>query len=267
MKAKIRRAIDNAQTDHSRHATRINLYRAGENTSLETPPIPNSETPAQGRQRCALNAFQHGLSGNRMILQEHELEAYRRINTELYSDYKPANESERQLVQKIIDCHTRLNRVFAIENNILNIGIANTTNPDSTNDDVTETMVAQATVWAREADSFEKLGRFESRISRQLIQYSKELDRIQTARHKHEADLASLRQPQQNKTDDSKYPSFRQTPAPRPMTAPHTAIPADNTLVFASDSPDTPSATGTTPAIVDRINQSTKAALTGDRPF
>ena len=205
MRAAIRSAIDNTYAATPGESTPVNLYLADAQT----------QTNPEGRQRAAMNAFQHGLSGNRMILQEHELEAYRRLSSALHHDYSPVTESERQFVQKIIDCHTRLNRIVAIENNILNVGVAQNTDPQSKNDAATEAMIAQARTWTLQANSFEKLGRYESRISRQLIQYTKELDRIQTARRRQETELRKLRQTEPNKIHSHRISSFRQVP-PQP---------------------------------------------------
>ena len=226
MRAAIRTAIDHAYTSTSGESTPINLYLADAKT----------QTNPEGKQRAAMNAFQHGLSGNRMILQEHELEAYRRLSSALHHDYSPATETERQFVQKIIDCHTRLNRIVAIENNILNVGVSKNTDPDSKNDPATEAMIAQARTWTQEANSFEKLGRYESRISRQLIQYTKELDRIQTSRCKREAEIAKLRQPSHNKPDTAKIIPFRQSP-PQPGREVSVARPP---IVLAPVSKETP---------------------------
>ena len=196
MKSAIRNRIENTRPPETRSKP-TTLYLADAATQT------NPEGRPEGRQRSAMNAFQHGLSGHRMILQDHELESYRRLSTALYRDYSPANESERQLVQKIVDCHTRINRIFAIENNIMNVGIEQRMRPDAKHDAETEAMIAQARTWTAEANSFEKLGRYESRISRQLLQYTRELDRIQT--------LRKSKQLERNKPLIQNVPSFRQT--------------------------------------------------------
>ena len=138
--------------------------------------------------------------------------AYLRLASALKREYSPATETESQFVQKIIDCHMRLNRIAAIENNILNIGVTRHTNPDSGNDEMTEALIAQAAAWTAEANTFDKLSRYESRISRQLIQYTKELDRIQTARKRERTERENQRHPVEIKTDTTKSASFRQTP-------------------------------------------------------
>jgi len=135
----------------------------------------------QGKQRASLNAVSHGLTGNRMILQAHEQEAYARLTAALTTELSPATESERQFVQKIIDCHTRLNRIASMESNILNFGLVENTSDTPHSDDV-ECMAAQTRSWLEHDTSFEKLGRYEARLSRQLLQYTKELERLQQAR-------------------------------------------------------------------------------------
>jgi hypothetical protein len=105
----------------------------------------------------------------------------RRLTAALQSDYNPRNEIESQLVQHIIDCNMRLNRAAAIDANLLNVGLAENTNEDAP-DAITESVIAQTRAWARQADSFDKLGRYEARISRQLLQFTRELDRIQNLR-------------------------------------------------------------------------------------
>ena len=47
-------------------------------------------------------------------------------------------------------------------------------------DDRTEVMRAQAQAWKDEAKSFDLLGRYESRLTRQLVLYRKELTALQT---------------------------------------------------------------------------------------
>ena len=178
-------------------------------TNAQNSTGPKTET---GKQTASMNAFRHGLTGTRMILQPHEHEAYTRLTKALTRDYSPKTENESQFVQKIIDCHTRLNRIAAIENNILSVGLTRHTNPNSTNDEETESMVAQAAAWAAEANTFDKLSRYEGRISRQLLQYTKELDRIQTARKREQAEVTIQRQAIETKAATANSASFRQTP-------------------------------------------------------
>jgi hypothetical protein len=169
-------------------STRAAINRA--NAAHSTGPVTD-----EGKRRASLNAISHGLTGNRMLLQTHEQEAYARLTTSLNADLQPATESERQFVQKIIDCHTRLNRIAALETNLLNFGMVEQIEPTlhsaaASESAAIECLAAQARAWLAQDTSFEKLGRYEARLSRQLLQYTKELERLQQARQSAEQILS-----------------------------------------------------------------------------
>jgi hypothetical protein len=157
-----------------------------------------------------MNALKHGLTGNRLLLQSHELETYKHLSIELNKELNPKTELERQLVQKIIDCHTRLNRIAALEGNILNIGVIDN-ETSAGHDDALETIAAQARSWIENANSFEKLGRYEARISRQLLQYTRELEHLQALRHQREYELPHIKNEKLTKTAEQ--------PAVKPKSA------------------------------------------------
>ena len=89
----------------------MNQSNAQHSTGPRTP---------EGKQRSRMNAFKHNLTGNNLILQEHEYQVYTELSEKLMVDLKPGTEFERQIAQKIIDTNFRLNRLAAIENNMLN---------------------------------------------------------------------------------------------------------------------------------------------------
>jgi len=155
----------------------------------------------EGRAHSAMNAFKHGLTGQSLILQEDETEAYNRLTAALLSDLKPKTEIERQIVQKIIDTHFRLNRLACVENNIFNFGLID--NTATTNDVCVEAMIAQTRAWIGQSHSFDVLGRYEARLTRQVLQFTRELERLQKDRiasqpiekKKPAGDLASFGKP------------------------------------------------------------------------
>jgi hypothetical protein len=138
-----------------------------------------------GKQRSRLNAVKHNLSGQFLILQESELEAYNRMATAMLTDIKPKSEPERQIAQKIIDTNFRLNRLTAIENNLFTFGTTRN-ETDTPHDDRIEVMAAQTRAWTERATTFDTLGRYESRLSRQLLKYQEEFERLQTERKRQE---------------------------------------------------------------------------------
>jgi hypothetical protein len=138
------------------------------------------KTPA-GKQRSSLNAFRHGLSGNHLAMQPHELAAYNDLTGKMLADLKPISEPERQIAQKIIDLNFRINRITAIENNMLNFDMG-ANEPDFEPDEGIARMMGQARAWKQDAHAFEILGRYECRLSKQLLQYQKELERLKAVR-------------------------------------------------------------------------------------
>ena len=140
-----------------------------ENASHSTGP--KSEA---GKHQASMNAFKHGLTGQRLMLQPHEHDAYRELTAAFLAEHKPQNETQRQLVQHIIDTHTRLNRCAAIENNIISGAIAGHDIADY-QDEGTGSIFAQSKAWLKHSIEIDRLGRYEARLTRQLIQYTKEL--------------------------------------------------------------------------------------------
>jgi hypothetical protein len=141
-----------------------------------------------------MNAVTHNLSGQNLILQETELAAYNRMAAAMLVDLNPKTEPERQIAQKrkgrrlrfarphsLIDINFRLNRLAAIENNLFSFGLAQN-ETDTDQDDRIEVMAAQTRAWIERANSFDTLGRYEARLSRQLLKYQEEFERLQTER-------------------------------------------------------------------------------------
>ncbi|HEY3823857.1 MAG TPA: hypothetical protein VGL82_04830 [Bryobacteraceae bacterium] len=140
----------------------------------------------QGRQRAKFNALKHNLSGQHLILQETEVAAYNRTSDGMLKDLKPKSEPERQIALKIIDTNFRLNRMVAIENNMFSFGITENEHRDSDNEDRIEVMGAQTRAWIQHAPLFDTIGRYEARLSRQLLKYQQEFERLQAVRKRQE---------------------------------------------------------------------------------
>src|SRR5580692_3961668 len=142
-------------------------------------------TSRLGKQRSSLSAVKHNLSGQHLILLAGETEAYNRMGSAMLTDLKPKSEPERQIAQKIIDINFRLNRLTAIENNLFEFGLtqAETNCP---HDDRVEVMAAQTRGWIKHSGVYDIIGRYENRLSRQLVMYQREFERLQAVRHEQE---------------------------------------------------------------------------------
>ena len=197
----------------------------------------------EGKQRSAMNAFKHGLTGQSLMLQPNEMEAYNRLTAELLSTLKPKTELERQLAQKIIEGYFRLNRLAGVENNMFNFGLIQHTT-DTDHDDRVEVMVAQTRSWFQQAHAFDILGRYETRLSRQLHKFTQEFERIQKERISCEqaerAARESAKSPadprgkrHENKRDHFDFASFGRT-------APEMIMSANSFRVLTPHEPEVP---------------------------
>ena len=93
-------------------AARIEANRA--NAQLSTGP-----RTAEGKQRSAMNATRHGLTGRTALLPDEDPQAYQEFCANFRDDLKPKGTLEEQLVQTLADSKWRLNRCRAIEQSIL----------------------------------------------------------------------------------------------------------------------------------------------------
>src|SRR5438552_16616118 len=80
---------------------------------------PRTDT---GKQRSSLNALRHGLTGHTIVLPSDDLAAYERHCKEVHDQYRPKNKMEVLLAQMLADLAWRLNRITAIEANMLTLG-------------------------------------------------------------------------------------------------------------------------------------------------
>jgi hypothetical protein len=190
---------------------------------------PTSES---GKRKSALNGIKHGLTGQRLLLLPHEVEPYQRMSGAFRSDYNPQTELESQLVQHIADCNMRLHRIAAIESNMFAVGTIDNIREHVEHDDATEAVIAQTRAWIKQADSFEKLGRHEGRISRQLLKYTQEMDRVQTNRRNNPVQL------EETKPDNTELASSCKTPAPAenpPQKSPTATVVTINAAACVSE--------------------------------
>jgi hypothetical protein len=128
-----------------------------------------------GKQKSSFNALKHNLTGQSLILQPNEYDAYDRLTRALREELEPKTEMERQTVQKIIDTNFRLNRIAGLENNMLNFGLWENQR-ETESDERLDVMKAQTLAWMERAKSFDLLGRYESRLTKQLLAFTRELD-------------------------------------------------------------------------------------------
>src|SRR5271169_4476851 len=93
----------------------INRANAQHSTGPKTP---------EGKQRSSLNALRHGLTGQIVVMPSEDLHAYQLHLESFTTEYHPVGATEANLVQALADASWRLNRVAALETNLLMLGLA-----------------------------------------------------------------------------------------------------------------------------------------------
>ena len=156
-------------------------------------------------------------------MQQHESAAHEDLTERMLRDLKPVTEPEKQIAQKIIELNFRLNRITAIENNMLNFDMG-PEEPAFEEDEGIARMMGQAAAWKKDAHAFEILGRYEARLSKQLLQYQHELERLKTVRKAEAADAEKPSQPTQTAPLNHESASFGK-PTPTYINQAAAAIP------------------------------------------
>ena len=63
--------------------------------------------------------MRHGLTSRAVVLPSEDLAAYRRLTQEFFDEYQPQGPTEKQLVQELAAAAWRLNRIPALEADLL----------------------------------------------------------------------------------------------------------------------------------------------------
>jgi hypothetical protein len=108
-----------------------------------------------------------------------DLEAYQRHLQSFTDEYHPKGATEQHLVQAIADASWRLNRVAALETNVLTMAAAR--QPDTVDD-----ALALAAAVESQSKALANLSLHTQRLSRQFERTVAQLRELQEARHSHE---------------------------------------------------------------------------------
>jgi hypothetical protein len=74
----------------------------------------------EGKARSSQNALRHGLSSRTALLESEDQAAYQQHCRQFFDQHRPATPTETQLTQELADTAWRLNRVPALEAELLN---------------------------------------------------------------------------------------------------------------------------------------------------
>src|ERR1700689_87442 len=84
---------------------------------------------AEGKKQSSLNALRHGLTGQIVVMPNEDLQAYQSHLKSFTDEYHPKGATEAHLVQSLADTSWRLNRVAALETNLLTLASVSELSP------------------------------------------------------------------------------------------------------------------------------------------
>ncbi|HYL73335.1 MAG TPA: hypothetical protein VEU96_03975 [Bryobacteraceae bacterium] len=172
--------IDSAKNPSNGHAAdraETNRANAAHSTGPRTEP---------GKKRVSLNALRHGLTAQTIVMPEEDLAAYQRHAEQFFDQFQPKTPIETQLVQTIVESTWRLNRVAALETNILALGATRQAESIRTEHPEAHAALATAAAFCEHSRALANLSIQEHRISRRFDKALQQLREIQAERLAHE---------------------------------------------------------------------------------
>jgi hypothetical protein len=141
---------------------------------------PNTDA---GKKQSSLNALRHGLTGQIVVMPAEDLQAYQLHLKSFTDEYQPQGATEAHLVQALADASWRLNRVAALETNVLALGIGNA--------DPIQGALAIAAALESQSKALSNLSMHSQRLSRQFertVAQLRDLQQTRRERETHELD-------------------------------------------------------------------------------
>ena len=140
-----------------------------------------------GKKRSSLNAYRHGLTGQTIILPTEDSHAYQAFTRTFFDHYKPVDVPEKQFVQSLADTSWRLNRVAALENNLMGLGFEEHSNSIATEHPEAHAALVIVEAMREETPSLAVLSLHTARLSRHFEKTLKQLNDAQEKRRAIEA--------------------------------------------------------------------------------
>jgi hypothetical protein len=146
-----------------------------------TNESPKAIVMPKPRDRPALSAFRHGLTGQIVLMTQADQIAYTKHCEGYRQSLTPVGDLETDLVQAIADDRWRLKRAAALESAIFAAEIGQPDDVASGNDEV-DTSLAMGRAWVEKGGSLQTLTLYESRIQRRFEKNLEILHKLQEKR-------------------------------------------------------------------------------------
>lgn len=138
-----------------------------------------------GKSRASLNARRHGLTGQVHLMTAEDQAAFDQLTAEYVETLNPANPIERQLAQSIAHDQWRLNRMRALEDNLLSLSFGQSEEVESTPPERApelEAAVSAARLYAEDPHQVLLLSLYIQRTNREIHRNLQLLHRMQFER-------------------------------------------------------------------------------------
>jgi hypothetical protein len=153
----------------------------GPTAKNQGPTAIDAPRPDQGKRRCRLNAYRHGLTGQLNIMTPDEQQAYDKHSRIVLEALAPATDFERDIAQSIADDRWRLKRARSIEASVFALGTQSQLAASTGHPQVDEAF-SQARAWAEQAHNLALLTIYEQRIHRAMEKNMAHLETLQAKR-------------------------------------------------------------------------------------
>ena len=148
---------------------------------------------AEGKRKSSMNALRHGLTGQIVVMPTEDLQAYQRHLESFTAECDPKGPIEAHLVQTLADTSWRLNRVAALETNLLTLGVASTSSPLVNAPQQIQDALAIAAALESQSKALANLSMHSQRLSRQFERTIDKLHDLQKLRRdREEQELENL---------------------------------------------------------------------------
>ena len=193
-----------------------------------------------GRARSSMNALRHGITGQVSITTVEDRAAHDKFVQELIDRLRPDDPVELQFASLIAEDFWRLQRIRAVENDILALGNFSEAADIDVDHPEIHTSLTRAQTFLDHSKDFERLTLYEQRINRALEKNRRQLDELQAERKRqrqealeqacllHQAAVAQ-KQSDDTQSDDAQSHDDEQSGTGTPEPA------VENGFVFSSE--------------------------------
>jgi hypothetical protein len=140
----------------------------------------------EGKMKSSMNALKHGLTGKSVLLPTDDAAEYQRKLDARLNAFSPATEEELRLVQSLVDCAWRLQRLQALETGIMLKGQIEFASKYADQSPARRAQLIDVDTYLKYEKSIRNLHIHEARLHRRLEKDQAELIRLQNERKREE---------------------------------------------------------------------------------